>query len=78
MGKLTVKTIQALKAGAADRRISDGDNLYLVVTKAGTKNWVFMWKDKARAEAEGRKSHVYPRPHSPARRTWRKQISCRN
>lgn len=59
MGKLTVKTIQALKAGSTDRRISDGDNLYLVVTKAGTKNWTFMWKDKARADAEGRKSHVY-------------------
>lgn len=52
MGKLTVKGIDALKAKASTYRKSDGDNLYLVVTKAGTKNWVFLWKDKARADAE--------------------------
>ena len=59
MGKVTVKTLQAEKAGASNRRILAGDNLYLVVTKAGTKHWTFRWRDKARAEAEGRKSDVY-------------------
>ena len=52
MGGLTVKKIEALKAKASTYREGDGDNLYLVVTKAGTKNWDFLWRDKARADAE--------------------------
>jgi integrase len=59
MGELSARKVRTIKADGKSRRYADGDNLYLHVSKSGAKSWVFMWKDKAAAEAAGRKSSVY-------------------
>ena len=41
MGKLTVKEIEALKGPG---RHSDGDNLYLSISKSGAKSWVLFYR----------------------------------
>lgn len=52
MGKRTIKRLTAVEVAAAREpgRYSDGDGLYLVVAKAGSKSWVyrFWWQGKVR------------------------------
>jgi hypothetical protein len=47
VNKLTAKKIDAIKEPG---RYSDGGNLYLVVTEAGTRQWIFRyrWEGKVR------------------------------
>ena len=45
-GRLTARRVETAKAG----KYSDGGNLYLIVSPAGTRKWVlrFTWRGKAR------------------------------
>lgn len=48
LNKLTARKVSSIKEAG---RHSDGGGLYLSVSKAGTKSWVFMWvRDGRRRE----------------------------
>ena len=48
MGKLTESKIISMKSGT----ISDGGGLYIIVTKAGVKRFLFRWTDRRGKESE--------------------------
>jgi len=48
--ELTVKAIEALTAPG---RYSDGDNLYLQITKTGSKSWLFMYRWQGKQKEMG-------------------------
>src|SRR5258705_11128297 len=55
-GKLTARKVGTAKPG----KYSDGGNLYLIVSGAGTRKWVlrFTWRGKAKEMGLGRAASV--------------------
>lgn len=69
--KLSAKTVEASKLKPG--RHSDGGNLYLNVSKTGTKSWVFMWDHHGRRREMG----LGPYPDVTLERARGKAQDCR-